>query len=416
MVLQLPPKLKDGDRLTSDDLPAVDQFVANDVAPADEAPLVERGTLVPPNPKQLPQMLVNQLSTFLAPDHLAGPLKLLYRPIFVAAIGLHALLLFPPGGGSPEKKEVKEKEKPATITQIATGKAVPKKLKKVATTKLAKPALPKLPNPLSQAPPSKPKAEADKKMDERKPDEKPPEKSAEKLPEVAPAKETPMPPGGAKKGDPFENFNITYPSATPEGAFYRASGANSSAVEGFFKGQSEFTFKDGTTTPDRKVIEVSKDGVTRYLGVFSAGTDTVYILTGSEAEIPPNVDALKKVKALPADYQDAFTTIGTTDAGSPSSDDYDDYAPYWTGKESEGGSTREGIVSEYAYDGVSVEDATSTLIDRLKPSFKDIIDSGTYGSGKLYRMTGPTGEYFLNILASKGGGVIVVTFENDPNK
>ncbi len=412
MLLQLPPELKDNDHLTEQDLPATDQFVVNDVAPQDEAPLVERGTIMLPNPKQLPQRIVNGLSNFLAPEHLRGPLALIYRPIFVAAIGLHALLLFPPGGGNPEKKEVKDKEKPATITQIATGKATPKKLKKLATTKLPKPELPKLKAPLSQAPPSKPKAD-EKKPDEKKPDEKKPD---EKKPEMADNKDKEATDGNAKKGDPFENFKITYPGATPEAAFYRATGANSSAVEGFFKGQSEFTFKDGTSTADRKVIEVSKDGVTRYLGIFSAGADTVYILTASEAEIPPNVDALKKVKALPADYQDAFTTIGTTDVGSPSSDDYADYAPYWTGKESEGGSTREGIVFEYAYDAVSIEEATSTLIDRLKPMFKDITDGGTYGSGKLYRMTGPTGEYFLNILASKGGGVIVVTFESDPNK
>jgi hypothetical protein len=417
MVLQLPPELKEHDRLTQQDLPAVDQFVVNADDPVEDEPLIERGTLMPIDPKQLPQTIVNGLSNILVPEHLKGPLALIYRPIFVAAIGLHALLLFS-GGKHEEKHEVKEKEKPATITQIATGKA-PKKLIKLPTTQLKpiKPVLPKLANPLAQAPAIKPKPEADKKPEDKKPDEKPEEKAAPK-PETPtqPQNETPMLPGGAKKGDPFESFNIVYPGAVPEAAFYRASGANSAAVEGFFKGQSGFTAKDGTSSPTRKVIEISKDGVTRYLGVFPDGSDTVYILTGSEAEIPDNIGALKKVRALPPDYNDAFTTIGTTDAGSPSSDDFTDYALYWTAKESEGGTTKTGILTSYAYDSVTVAEATAALLDRIKPQFKDVSEAGTYGGGKLYRMTGPTGDYFLNILDSKNGGTIVVTFENDPNK
>jgi hypothetical protein len=63
MVLQQSSKVTDDDRLTPHDLPAAEQFV-HDPAQPDEAPLVERGTLIPPNPKQLPQMIVNQLSSF----------------------------------------------------------------------------------------------------------------------------------------------------------------------------------------------------------------------------------------------------------------------------------------------------------------------------------------------------------------
>jgi hypothetical protein len=226
MVLQLSPKLKDDDRLTQHDLPAVEQFAIDDTvppaavppaaappaaAPPTEAPLVERGTLMPLNPKQLPQTIVNNLSAFLAPEHLAGPLKFLYRPIFVGAIGLHALLLFAgPGGKHEDKKEVKDKEKPVTITQIATGKAAPKKLKKLATTELKK-TLPKINALNPQAPVIKgpPKPEESKKPEDSKTPEKTPEKppdtsqTAKPLPDVSP-----MPPAGDSidPNNPFADF------------------------------------------------------------------------------------------------------------------------------------------------------------------------------------------------------------------
>jgi outer membrane biosynthesis protein TonB len=428
MVLQLPPKLKDDDRLTLHDLPAVEQFAGNDVmyqdvTHEDEAPLVERGTLMSLNPKQLPQTIVNHLSALLAPEHLAGPLKLIYRPIFIGAIGLHALLLFAPGAKHEEKKEVKEKEKPVTITQIATGKAAPKKLNKLPTVKLppVKPTLPKLTTPTNQAPAiEKPKAEPEtvKKPDEPKTEQKTPPAAA------APPnqKETPLPPGGAKAGDPFEKFNINYPGATPSGTFYRASGADTAAVEAFFKGQSDFTIQAGSSsTPARKILEIStKDGKKGYLGIFANGSETVYTgLRPSESEIPADIGALKVEKALPGGYPDTFKTIAGIDGGGVSPEDFPDYSLYWTAKTiADGAEWKFPVLQEQVYDDLSVAVAESTLMPQLQSQFKQIEPiAGGYGGGTLYRMTGASGEYFLNILAKKEGvGAIVLTMDRDPRK
>jgi hypothetical protein len=40
--------------------------------------------------------------------------------------------------------------------------------------------------------------------------------------------------------------------------------------------------------------------------------------------------------------------------------------------------------------------------------------SAGYQGGQLFQMTGDTGEFFLNILPSKNGGTLAVTFEQDP--
>jgi hypothetical protein len=421
MVLQLPPKLTDDDRLTAHDLPVVEQFDAND-APLhpDEAPLVERGTLVPPNPKQLPQILVNQLSTFLAPEHLAGPLKLLYRPIFVAAIGLHALLLFPPGGGSPEKKEVKDKEKPATITQIATGKAAPKKLKKVGTTELKK-TLPKIKNMSAQAPVIKgpPKPEDSKIPEDNKP---PDSKTPDKTPEVSQQSKplpnvSPMPPDGDSldPNNPFADFpHMGSKNADEE---YVVPGKTIGEAEAYFAKALpglKYTIEPVSKGADRIVYKFMKGGKEAYLNIFQDGPNVVYFLAPDEIE---SLEALRGSAKIPESFVLLLGELPEPPSdGSVSgvSDETSFTQPdaFFDGtdqlKSSIDGSPKrvEGFAPDILY------------AEQLEPDLKKIFevkDAGSYGGGKLREMKKGKITLFLNLVPTPTGGTNVVVWKANPN-
>jgi hypothetical protein len=438
MVLKLPSQITDDEQLAGTDLPPVNQFLD------DDAPLLERGAIGSLQPKQLPQKIVNNLSAFLAPEHLAGPLKFLYRPIFFGAIGLHALLLFSGGGKHEEKKEVKDKEKPATITQIATGKAAPKKAKKLASIALKKTPLAKLSNPLSsQAPvikgPPKPEdskvtQDSEVPKDGKTPDPQdgktpdPQTANSKTLPDLKPDTTLPPPGAGAKKGSAFENFNIVYDGAIQAGTFYRAGGADIAAVEAFFKGQSGFSVKEAAgSSATRKILEISKDGQTGYIGLFPNGAETVYTsLRPSAADIPADIGTLKGEKALPPGYSDAFAAIAGSALGSPAMDDFTDPSQYMV--QGETTTTADGLrqtpepenapgVSDlYILDTLSPQVVGESIKSQLSGLFKAfVLEPGGFNGGDLYRMTSDSGEYFLNVLPSaNGSSTIVATFSKDP--
>ncbi len=411
MVLQLPPKLKDDDRLTSHDLPAVDQFATNDVANSDEAPLVERGTLIPPNPKQLPQLLINQLSTFLAPEHLAGPLKLLYRPIFVAAIGLHALLLFPPGGGSPEKKAVKDKEKPATITQIATGKAAPKKLKKVATTELKK-TLPKIKNMSAQAPVIKgpPKPE-DSKVPE---DSKPPDpKTPDKTPEISQPSNplpnvSPMPPAGDSidPNNPFADFpHMGSKNAQDE---YVVSGQSVSAVGANFSKTLpplKYTIEPVTESAGRSAYKFAKGGKEAFLNIFQEGSNVIYILAGAEVK---SLDEWRGIAKIPDDFVSLIgglpTPPGVADGSVSATPDETNFAnadAFFEGTDQFKSTI--GGVSPRRVEGY---DPATLYAELIEPDLKQVFEvssAGAYGGGPVWQLKKGKTVIFLNLVPDING-------------
>jgi hypothetical protein len=411
MLLNAPPKSQ-SEQSNSAESPA-DQFTPN-VLHSEESPLVERGTFQGLKPQEFASAAIDKLHSIFAPEHLEGPAKLIYRPLFLAALGIHALLLFP---GKPAEKQPEKKEKPVTITQIATGKKQPVKPK---TTQITPPkkTLPKvnIPNPTSPVVKEKPKAgEPEPPKDEKKPEEtpkKPPEQQkAEPNPQPVPDL-TKMPPGGgASDADPFKDFELIYPGATPMGVAYQANVALP-GVEGFFKGQSSkgFTIQEGASTAERKVLNVSKGGVNRFIGLFPDGTSTVYLIVGSEAEIPESIDKLKQVKALPPDYDNAFKEISAS-RGDAGPDAFIDPSAYYDGDRYlpivAGGMT--------TYDDVDFSTVASQIVARLQGQFNKISDEpGGFGGGKLYRLSGTGGEFFLNVIPSANGGAISVTFSSDP--
>jgi hypothetical protein len=370
------------------------------------------GALAQDLPITLPEKILGKAVAILTPpEGLSGPMKLLYRPIFLGVAGLHALLIFAPAGGPPKNEKPVEKEKPLTITQVATGKAQPK-LTKVPLSKLPPPkvSLPKIdrpatPNaPIIKTPDSPPPATTTPPAAAQTQTNTPP---ANNLPSVTPA----PPGGGAVAGDPFETFDINYPGASSAGAYYEASGATPAAVESFFKGQSSkgFAIKDGSSTAARKVLAISKGGTTLYIGLFPDGSNTVYIQAASEAQIPDSLDKLKKVKALPVGYNDIIAAASVQGGVEPG--EFANSTPYF-----EGEGLAIGVETMNAFDGQDQLTAYSRLEPSLLSKFKTVtkVDSG-YNGGLLYKMTSDAGEFYLNIVPSSTGGSIVVTFSSLPS-
>jgi hypothetical protein len=428
MVLQLPPKLKDDEHLTSQDLPAVDQFAANDAANPDEAPLVERGTLMPPNPKQLPQMIVNQLSSFLAPEHLAGPLKLIYRPIFFAAIGLHALLLLSGGGKHEEKKEVKDKEKPVTITQISTGKAAPKKLKKVATTELKK-TLPKIKNMSAQAPVIKgpPKPEDSKVPEDSKPlDSKTPDKTPDKTPEISQQSKplpdvSPMPPAGDSidANNPFADF--PHMGSKNDQGEYVVAGQSVSAVGANFSKTLpplKYTIEPVTESAGRSAYKFEKGGKEAFLNIFQEGANVIYILAGAEVK---SLDEWRGIAKIPDDFVALIgglpTPPGVEDGSVSSTPDESHFAnadAFFEGTDQFRPTI--GGVSPRRVEGYDPATLYSELIESDLKQIFEVSAVGAYGGGPMWQLKKGKTMIFLNLVPDPSGkSTNIVVWTSQPS-
>jgi hypothetical protein len=401
MVLSLIPKPKYEEEEAAVGLPraqAVTDF--SDGALAQDLPLTLQE-----------KILGKAVAIMTPPEGLPAPVKFLYRPLLLGAVGLHALLFFAPMGGGHKAEKPAEKEKPLTITQVATGKAQPK-LTKVPLSKLppaiVKPTLPKLDRP------STPNAPVIKTPDAPTPTTTTPPPAAQTQTNTPPANlpnVTPGPPGGgAQAGDPFENFDINYPGASNAGAYYEATGAAPTAVETFFKGQSSkgFEVKEGASTAARKVLVISKGGKTNYVGLFQDGSNTVYVLQPSESGIPDSLDKLKKAKALPAGYGDIISAAAQQGGVEPG--DFANSTPYF-----EGDNYAIGVQTMNAFDKQAPDIAYATLAPGLQAKFKAVTqEPAGFNGGLLYKMTSDAGEFYLNIVPATNGGSIVVTFSDRP--
>jgi hypothetical protein len=380
-------------------------------------PLIERGTLQAVKPQELAGAALEKLHSIFVPDHLEGPAKMLYRPILLAAIGIHALVLFP--GGKPAEKAPDKKEKPVTITQVATGKKAPAKL---PTTKItpAKPALPKLNNANSTAPAVKPSPKPEAAKPEAAKPETPTPSTPQELPKVSP-----MPPGGANAGDPFADF-VHHPAARPgcyeSSICYKVAGNAIAAVADTFNSSLKakgFTTSDAGSESGRQVIEVSKGGKTNFLTLFQDGADTVYVL----APTPINsLDDLKNAMTLPSGFIDLMTAIpeppGSSDGSASSIPDettFTDPSKYFAGDD-EFLPIIDG--SPKIFSGLEPENVFKEHFEpQLKSVFPQGIElAGEYGGGKLYRMKTAKGAFYLNIVphAKSPTDSIVVVFNSQP--
>jgi hypothetical protein len=380
-----------------------------DIFEGEYAPLAERGTIGAVEPKQLPATIVNKLSAILTPEHLPGPAKLVYRPILFAAAGIHALFLFMPQGKEAPKPP-EQKEKPITISQVATGKAQTK----LPTTKLPAPKvapppkvmLPKVNLPTPTAP-TLPKPAP--KPEEAKPPEATKPNQPQPLPDVKPNQGTPPPPGGgAAAGDPFEAF-IEHPSAQmgqfSVEAARKVMGSGIDAVAEFFKSdltRKQFKFQEQEKSAEKAVYEIAKNGVTRYLTVLSNGSDVAYLLLAQP--FPGTMQDLvgDKILELPAQFTNAMNGIASED---PPYTEFDTPQSYFNVQVDDDGSDltsqRNEVFKTYTIPDKQPGEVIGALDSILRDSFKEVKEEGSYGGGVLYKLSNDSKTFYFNVIPRK---------------
>jgi hypothetical protein len=432
MVSQIPPHTKDTktkdpkteDPKTEDPKTDVDFFEG------EAAPLPERGRFRAIAPKQLPTVIVEKLGQIMAPQGLSGPLQLLYRPILFSAIGLHALLILLPGGKGHEegKKPAEGKEKPVTITQIATGKASPKlPTVKLPTAQLPPPkvSLPKLnlPSTAPALPTEKPKIEAAPPITPESTTTPPKEKPVKDTP--APTKDSPAPTGGgAKDNDPFAEF-VHHPDAqaSEDGGYRKVAGKSMADVGSFFKtalGGKKFEVTQSANEPTRQVYQVTKGGVTNVITIFTDGGDAIYVL-GKEAI--KDLEALKGASVIPAQFT---TGIGQISSEAAAYHDFTNPALYMDlpSAAEAGDNAPEDLAnpkpiveSTKIFSNKQQSEAYASLEPILKASFKTVTPAGDYGGGQLYELSTSKSKFYLNIVSRRNPATdsIVVMFSQKPN-
>ena len=115
--------------------------------------------------------------------------RLLYKPILVVSVGIHALVLIlptppePKANPTPTPSPVKREKVKITSLKGAASKTPPKRAAAAAKPKLKQPPKPVVSNPRN-APPPIPKPEEEKPKEEKPKEEKPKEEKPEEKPKV----------------------------------------------------------------------------------------------------------------------------------------------------------------------------------------------------------------------------------------
>jgi hypothetical protein len=332
------------------------------------------------------------MTTIPALKQLPAPIRLLIRPMLIAAIGLHALLLFTPLPSEQKPKKTDDKENPVKITQLPTAKPAAK-----ARPKLAKPSLPKISRP--------------------KPAIAPP---VQKTP--ATSQRT----AGATSSDaknPFADFPH-YPGATPfqnlENLRVADSASPASVVAHFRKALpvQKFTLSD---EPEQNTFKVSKGGVSYYLSVVEDGSQTFYLLGPDKLD----KDKLAKIKkgdvvGIPKELGDIAkeldATYSTSSDNSATSFDLPDPDAFLE-PDKDNPSNQvyvDGIFETRVIEGQPAAQVYQTLQSVLK-KFESATESGSYGGGSLYELKKGKFTGYLNLVPGKAGGTVAVIWTKKPN-
>ncbi|MBW4694799.1 MAG: hypothetical protein KME27_23875 [Lyngbya sp. HA4199-MV5] len=336
------------------------------------------------------------MTTIPALKQLPAPVRLLIRPMLIAAIGLHALLLFTPLPSAEKPKKTDDKEDPVKITQLPTAKPAAK-----SRPKLAKPALPKVNRAKSAIAPPVQRTQT-------------PQRAAGGTPSDA--------------KDPFADFPH-YPSSTPNcygktdlGENCREAAVSLQSVVSYFEKvlpEKKFAITpaggDGTNV---KLFTVSKGGKSLSLSILKdSDTKTVYLLA---PEAINDLEKLKKAEGTPKAIADIYEQVanqidknGSTNDATPG--DFTQPADYYKDPKA---SLPEQLGAIYGspkvIDGSTADAIYATLKDYLAGASYTTSAVGNYGGGSLYEIKSDSYTGYLNLVPSTSGGTIVVVWTKKP--
>jgi hypothetical protein len=330
-----------------------------------------------------------------------SPLKLLIRPLLVAALGLHALILFTPFP-TPKKPLPKETEAPVKITQLPSSKPTPKprpKIKKVVA-KVNRPRTTP-PAPKTSPPP------ADNSTDSTK--------------------------------DPFQDFPH-HPQAQAgcynKESCYEVKGAALDTVANFFKKalpDKKFSLTPLIEEPGKAVFQVTKGDKSLFLNIFQDGKNSVYALAPNEI---PSLSAFKGAIEVPSALYELFSSLPDPPSADPSDpaatatiatpDDFEQPQLFFktTGDDASGFADTPELLSGIDGSpkiaiGEEPEIFFQTFFEQeLNNIFDEVTPDGEYGGGPLYRLKKGTSTFYLNLVPQKrsqtGVATIIVLWTRSP--
>ncbi|MBC7972909.1 MAG: hypothetical protein H7Z11_22765 [Verrucomicrobia bacterium] len=327
---------------------------------------------------------------------LPAPLRSLIRPMFFAAIGLHALLLFTPLPSEQKPKKADDKENPVKITQLPTAKPA-------SRPRLAKPSLPKITRPRSSAAPA-----------------------------VA-VPRSPTTPSSSDAGkatdtttkDPFADFPH-YPGSVPNYQGIEnlrvASGASLASVVAHFRKElpdQKFTLSDES---EPNTFKVSKGGVSYFLSVIDDGSQIVYLL-GAEKLDKDKLAKIKKgdVVGIPKELGDIAKELDTTysissDNSATSLDVVEGSGSAFFKSDPDYPSNEvyvDGISETRAVGGQSPAQVYQALQPVLK-KFDSANETDSYGGGALYELKKGKFTGYLSLVPGRAGGTVAVVWTKRP--
>lgn len=355
----------------------------------------------------------------------AIPARSLVRPMLLAALGLHAVVLFVPFPKAREKPP-ETKEAPVKITQLPTAKSSPNtKIAPKVSTPPAKPALPRINRAIDNPVIARP--DAPKSIEQPQPS-KP----------IAPANTANSPAkdagSSANSSDLIKDFPI-YPGAQQNCfeqnlPFCYVASADLTTVDAFY--QKETAAKKIKLDPvasdaTKKIYKVSRGAEAYYLSLFADQPTTVINLS---KELIDSLYQLKKVVSVPPEYSLALQSalgdgLGRGDGDFSAKPERFDHPNLFFS--SLGGTDEKGFeINAEPRQGVdamlvTLQGTPDTVYNSLKSELASkqfqVQPVGQYGGGNVYLVKKGSTSLYLNLVPVKGqAGAIAVTWTIDPTK
>ncbi|MBW4515995.1 MAG: hypothetical protein KME11_12320 [Timaviella obliquedivisa GSE-PSE-MK23-08B] len=345
------------------------------------------------------------------------PWRSLIRPMFLASVGLHALILFFPTGSEKPITEKPKEEEAIKLTQLAPkNNTIVRPAPKVAAVKprvaVRSSTVPRTTLPVPAAPSqasTQPEAAS-------KPDTVDPFDKVFDYPGAV-AGSFDLPPAF----DPFSK-KTTDPLAKVEGWFQQQL-----KTKGFVVQSTE------AAATGRAVYQISsKDGQTKYLTLIpnAAGAGTTILV--SDAPLPKDLVAAGQNVVSPEEqsfYSDLTSVVPIPDVEVSNGWEEIDNPNLLTEPASfyaevlseadyqQGGVAKllQGVERAVIASGRSPDDAYADIAPRLEVAYYQVTPKGTYGGGSLYQISrdGVTG--FLSIVPTTNGSAAIIFWSKAPN-
>ena len=357
--------------------------------------------------------------------NLPASLQALIRPMLLISLAAHGLLLFIPLP-SNVKTVPPPKEKPVRITQFSNSSKQPIVTLPKASPKIIQP--PKLiqkvaflnrqlvlpsPHPRVVPPPQQQAVQKSSSTPSVQPSTV---SSATTTPSPTPSNSPSNP------NDPFADFPHYQPSTA--GCFGKPSCYETNValdrLANYFDKQLpvKYGVKSEFNEPNRRVYQLSKGGVTKYLNLLLIDQQqgAVYVL--ADQALTP--DQLKGAVEIPPGL---VTALGQVSDDKAEESDFSDTGPFFTklSHQEQDGTLlppefRPGIEGDpKLVSGQTPQILAPVLTANLKGVFDEITPAQDYGKGLVYKMMKGSATFYLNLVPTQDGkSTIVVLWTSLP--